>query len=205
MIIKTVSIVSQLVQRYNLQNTQVLVAKKNNPYSGKINQTSVTDKVLYKSQLGTPVFTNLTFKSVSWVDPITGISTSTKELTFDMVLLTVSQAKKIVKTEIQGRNGTVKEYIGDDDYQISINGIITGGGNYPGGNGHYPVEAVRDLKVLLNAPVTLPVVCDYLLNLDIHNIVVTDYAFAQEPGGYSKQAFTINGISDLPIELQSIY
>lgn len=198
MIIPTVNIITGLVRQYNLSNVKVIVAKSDNPYSGKISQTSQADKELYKSSLGTPVFTNLTFKAVTYTDLTTGLQIKTEDITLDTILITVSIPKIIVKTQIQGRNGSVKEYIGQDDYQVSINGIIVGS------SGHYPAESVRLLKRMLDAPVAIPVVSDYLLNLDIHSLVVTDSAFNQEPGGYSKQNFTINCVSDTPIELQSL-
>jgi hypothetical protein len=48
---------------------------------------------------------------------------------------------------------------------------------------------------------TIPLICTYLNNLDIHFIVVTDLQLGQEAGGYSKQAFTIQAISDAPVEV----
>ncbi|KAA2242800.1 hypothetical protein F0L74_09740 [Chitinophaga agrisoli] len=111
------------------------------------------------------------------------------------VLVTVAQSKKIIVTDIQGRDGTVKEYIGMGDYEVTINGIITGS------NQHYPIDETHALKQMLDAPVPLVAVSWYLQNLDVYNLVVRDYAFAQEPGGYSRQLFTINCLSDTPIEL----
>jgi hypothetical protein len=106
--------------------------------------------------------------------------------------MTVNQSKNIVTTQIQGRNGTVKEYIGMGDYGIIINGIIT----TKNGNGHYPIDEVRDLKLMLNANKPIKVASTYLQNLDIKTIVIKDYEFAQETGGYSYQKFSITAMSD---------
>jgi len=38
--------------------------------------------------------------------------------------------------------------------------------------------------------------------LNIDNIVVEDYSIPQVEGGYSYQMFTINAISDFPVELK---
>ncbi|WP_263399040.1 DUF6046 domain-containing protein, partial [Streptococcus pneumoniae] len=71
------------------------------------------------------------------------------------------------------------------DYTITINGIITGK------NGHYPIDEVREFKKMLNANKALKVVSVYLQNLDVTNVVIKDYEFAQETGGYSYQRFSI--------------
>lgn len=160
-----------------------------------ISKSSNRDKELYKSTLGTPVYTNLQFTGKSYTAQ-NGEQKSFKTLVFDAVLMTVNQSKNIVTTAIQGRDGTVKEYIGMGDYSLTINGIITGA------NGHYPADEVRDLKRLLDAPIAIEVVSWYLQNLDIANIVIKDYTIEQVEGGYSYQRFSINALSDTPQEIQ---
>jgi len=162
----------------------------------EINQADYTDQELYKSVLGTPVYANIQFLSDSYETKVKGQFRDTPALTYDAVLLTVSQAKKIIRTEIQGRDGTVKEYIGMDDYQIQINGIISGK------NGHYPIDEVAFLKQILDAPIPIPVASTYLNNLGINSIVIDSYELAQEAGGYSYQTFSISAISDVPQELR---
>jgi hypothetical protein len=97
-----------------------------------------------------------------------------------------------------GRNGTVKEYIGEGDASISFKGVITGK------NGHYPIEKVELLKQIIQAPISIPVVCKYLNDLDIHTIVFEDRILDQQEGGYSYQTFSLNAISDTPQELKFI-
>lgn len=183
---------NQLLRTFNIQNAAPVPT---NPLTGFVPAGYTPDQKLYLSALGTPVVINLIFDSVAYTDMNTGRKMVTQLLQFDAVLCTLSQAKKIVKTEIQGRDGTVKEYIGLDDYQVTINGIIAGT------NGNYPFSAVQYLKQMLDAPVSVPVVSTFLNNLGIYNLVVEDYSIPQEAGGYSKQDFTINAISDSPIEL----
>jgi hypothetical protein len=161
-----------------------------------IDQTTNIDPVLYQSPLGTPVYCNIEFLTDSYETNVKGQFRDTPRLVYEAVLITVSQAKKIIRTEIQGRNGTVKEYIGQDDYQVQINGIITGP------NGHYPVDEVAFLKQMLDAPIPIPVVSTYLNNLGINLLVVDSYELAQEAGGYSYQTFSISCLSDIPQELR---
>ena len=161
-----------------------------------INQSNYQDKFLYSSELNTPVYTNIEFLPDTYETSIKGKFLTTPQMRFDAILLTVTQAKKIIKTEIQGRNGTVKEYLGLDDFQVQINGVITGP------NGHYPIETVSFLKQILDAPIPIPVASTYLNNLGIHLLVVESYELAQEAGGYSYQTFSISCSSDVPQELR---
>lgn len=159
------------------------------------------DEILYNSKLGTPIFTNLVFPSFSYTDAndkLVKVESSTgslNALVLDTVLITVSQQKNIIKTPIQGRNGTVKEYISDGDYQINIKGVLTGS------NGMHPYDEVHQLKQILNAPVAVKAVSRWLQNLDVDSIVVDSYSLPQMEGGMSYQAFEINAISDLPVEI----
>jgi hypothetical protein len=158
------------------------------PYAG--------DTPLYISAMGTPVFSNIEFLSDTYETNTKGLFRDTPALRYDAVLLTVSQSKKIIKTEIQGRDGTVKEYIGMDDFSVTINGIITGT------NGHYPVDEVALLKQILDAPIPIPVASTYLNNLGINSLVIESYEFGQEAGGYSYQTFSISAVSEIPTELR---
>lgn len=169
-------------------------AKK--PQNFQIDQTDNRDKELYRSSLGTPVYTNITFQAGTYETTMPGKTVSYGPVTYEAILITVSQAKKIIKTEIQGRDGTVKEYIGMDDYQVQINGIITGK------NGHFPKDEVAALKKVLDAPVPLEIACTYLETLDIHSLVVDQYEIGQQEGGYSYQTFSIACLSDVPQELR---
>jgi hypothetical protein len=188
--------VGDLIRAYNLQNARV-IRNENNPYDGKVPQDITRDKPLYMSTLGTPVVSDITFKGRTYINNA-GKSVTFADVRLETVLLVVSQSKKIELTEIAGRNGTVKEYISDGDYEVAVNGIITGP------NGHHPAEEVRALKNMLDASVEIEVVSRYLQNLDIYNLVVKDYAFQQEAGGYAYQGFTINCLSDFPVELQIV-
>jgi hypothetical protein len=212
MIIQTVNIVTQLARRFNLKYANIYVDRKlfnigpdsgpgynRNPYIGTlIGETTFRDVPVASGALGNPVFTNVVFKGGKYTDHITGVEHTYPDIELQTVLLSVSQAKKIVKTEIQGRDGTVKEYIGMDDYKVTINAIINGT------NGHYPVEDIAALKQMLDAPVTIDVTCKYLETLGIHAVVVEGYEINQEEGMYSQQKITINCCSDTAILLQSL-
>lgn len=186
---------TQLIRTFNLVNLRPL-AIRDNPYEGRVNQSDDRDPELYKSSLGTPVVIDLLFKSVTYTDFNKNRQVTTDEVRLQTVLCTVSRASIIIKTQIQGKNGTVKEYISKDDFAITINGIIVGE------NGQYPQAEALALQRMADAPVAIPVVSRFLNALDIYNVVVDDYSMPQTAGGISKQEFTINAISDEPVELQ---
>lgn len=200
----------QLTSVFNLQNVQTIVVSKapypvfaykrpktdnNNPYDGQIVYDDNYDKELYQSKLGTPVLTNLVIEAGEYTDDRGNRKTFPK-LTFDTILLTVAQSKNIQKTVMQGRPGTVKEYISLGDFEVTINGIICGS------NGVYPRDDVANLKDMLNSPLSLKVTSWWLQIWDVDEIVVETFEVPQIAGEYSQQQFSINALSDYPVELE---
>lgn len=114
---------------------------------------------------------------------------------FVACLITIQMAKNIVATTIQGRDGTVKEYISDGDYHINIKGVFTEA------NGVYPEDDIEVLKNICKAKSNLSVVSKWLQQFDITNIVIDNYSFPQREGFYNTQLFEINALSDQPVEL----
>ena len=171
----------------------------NNPYSGKVSTVVTADKGLYKSELGTSVYADVTFGDKTTPTVYTdknGKKITIPVITFQAILISISYPRNIVKTEIQGRDGTVKEYIGEGDAVVTFRGVITGA------NGSYPSSKVEQLQKLIKAPIAIPVICTFLNDKDILNIVFEDRQLDQEEGGYSYQTFVLNAISDTPQELQ---
>jgi hypothetical protein len=174
-----------------LQNTKVSV----NPYSGNVPQNYNPDEPVSVSMLGTPVYSNLDVQGGSYTDN-NGNTITYPSLTLDAVLFVVTQSKNIVITNIQGRNGSIKEYIADDDYNVTITGIIAGGNNV------YPKNEVLALKKVLDSPTAININSWFLNQFGVHTIVIKDYNFGQEAGRNSQQAFSISAISDVPVILQ---
>jgi hypothetical protein len=189
-----VTTVSQLLRAFNLPRSTPVVSG-NNPYADRVPQGVDPDPAMYLSTLGTPVVADIVFQGDSYTDNDTGKIVTFADVTLVTVLITLTQTKRIIRTEIAGKNGSVKEYIGMDDYQIDIDGVITGT------NGTYPFQEVAALHAMKKAPVTIGVVSAYLQLFDIFSLVVVDFSFNQEAGGYSKQNFTMSCLSDKPVEL----
>jgi hypothetical protein len=115
------------------------------------------------------------------------------------VLVDVTLSKNIVTTAVNGLNGTVKEYIADDDYKVTFRGALV---NTNGTN--FPFADFKKLQDIVKAPVSLKVVSDYLGLFPIHNLVITDYTFPQKEGYTNTQLFEISALSDNPIEITRI-
>lgn len=136
--------------------------------------------------LGKPVFCDMVLRKHS----------DGKGIQLLAVLADITQEKNIVTTVVQGRDGSVKEYISDGDFQVSIRGALIGQTNTA-----FPQAEVRALMNLLNAKEAINVVSDYFRLFSIYDIVVTGYKFAQKEGFQNIQLFEISAVSDTPIEL----
>ena len=157
-----------------------------------------------KSILGTEVFTNLTFQSGSYLPLDGGLPISYAGLTIDSVLMVVSQTKNIITTQIQGKSGTFKEYVSENDFQIEVSGLLTNKDNT------YPEFTVETLMTLFSVPDSLQVTSEFLNHFGvisptglsgIDEVVITDYSFPQQEGFRNQQLFNCKMISDTPIEL----
>jgi hypothetical protein len=184
-----------------INNIKIMDAQ-NSPYiktevqNGFVDGDVPTQKFI--SKLGTVVYSNIIFNAGVILDEGGNQTDKWDDFRIDDVLLTVSQSKKIITTEIQGRNGTVKEYIGLDDFQIQITGRLNGTYNVN------PKDLTRQLKLILSSGQPLEITSWYLQNLDITDIVVKDFNFGQTEGEYSTQYFTINALSDKRFEAKII-
>ena len=89
---------------------------------------NIKDDVTFSS-LGTPVFSDMLLRE----------NQDDEGIYIDTLIITINQSKNIVKTPIEGRNGTIKEFISDGDYQITITGALVGA------DGQYPINQVNEL------------------------------------------------------------
>lgn len=142
------------------------------------------------SKLGTVVYSNLIINGGT--DPNTGFVW--QDFRIDDALFVVTQTKRIVETEITGKDNPVVEYIGLGAYQIQVTGRIVGAYNV------YEKELVATLKKIFDLGQPLAVSSWYLQNLDITDVIVKDFDFGQAEGEYSTQYFTVNMQSDKIVE-----
>ncbi|MBS1641543.1 MAG: hypothetical protein JSR11_03610 [Bacteroidetes bacterium] len=149
------------------------------------------------SVLGTPVFADVILSKTTKIDYSYGSEVVKKEVHLMWALLDVSQTKNIVKTAIQGRDGTVKEYISDGDYMVTIRGAFSSTFKLT-----YPKELVANLIKLCKEKTALDVTSEYLLMFGIHQLVIDSYKFSQEEGKQNIQKFELQCSSDVPLILK---
>ena len=170
-----------IIRSFGLQFLQAEIYKGRIPIA--VRDEPITTRT---SQLGKAIFSDLQFVEIGGF----------KHIPIDIVLYDVRQAKNIVKTDIIGRDGSPKEYIGESDFEITIRGVICGD------NGVYPFDRVSNLVEFLRQKTSLGIVSQYLNNIfDINEIVVREYAFEQAEGSQSHQKFEIMCWSDKPVEV----
>lgn len=149
-----------------------------------------SDPVISRTYLGTPVYSNLIFSA----NPNTP---ENEDLILNTVIMVIQRRKNIVKTELQGRDGTVKEYINKGDYQVLIRGEIVSELPLV-----FPVDLVTALRNVLDLPSTIEVAGNFLSVFDVDTLVIETYEIGEKAGFRGSVPFRIQAISDDPIELQ---
>jgi hypothetical protein len=151
-----------------------------------------------RSYLGTPVLDNLEIPAGSYTD----LEDNTIEfsgITVDAVLFEVNKTRNIVKTPIQGRDGTVKEYISEGDYQIRCNGMISQAENA------IPQSELQILREIFEVPQQISIISLFLNEIfDIFDIVVERWNIPQVAGKRNEIPFSFTAVSDVPLDLEEL-
>lgn len=146
--------------------------------------------------LGTPVYDQLVIKRAIDTLP-TNEQSGDDFVKLDSVIVTINQTRNIVTTPIQGRNGTVKEYISDGDFEINIKGLVVSISPQ-----RAPREIMENIANLFSLPNEIVVVSDYISLFKIDYAVVQSYAFSQVEGSLNQIQMDLRLLSDSPIELK---
>lgn len=122
---------------------------------------------------------------------------------FNECLISLNMEKNIVTTALQGRNGTIKEYVSDGDYNISIDaGVSTYQIDEQGEHTiDYPIDVLKELKEILSLPETLEMQSDFLDIFGIKSGVVKSFSLQQETHS-NRQSINIQMLSDEPYEIR---
>lgn len=153
------------------------------------------------SWLSTPVYDIVRILPFTYTNSNDETIEISDNVDLDTVLMEISQPRNIVKTMVQGGEGTVKEFISNGDYEISIIGVITS--KYANIS---PFEAeplfITQLRDALNANVSIPVSGNFFSVFDIKNIVVERYSLKQVEGARNAWEISIDAVSDEPFEIK---
>lgn len=125
------------------------------------------------------------------------------EFIFHECLITLNLPKNIVTTALQGKNGTIKEYINNDDYQITLEAAVD---NYLGNETSdarfdYPKDKVSELIKMLQTPDELNISSVFLSLFKIESVVVKEFSMTQETHS-NRQSISIQLLSDEPYEIK---
>ncbi len=118
-----------------------------------------------------------------------------KSMDLNIALINVTQVKNIVKTNINGSDGTIKEFINNDDYQITIKATIVGQGIDV-----YPADEIKNLMYFFKLKTNINIYSTILNKyFGLDTIVITDYSIGQiEVGMRNVQSVEFNCITDNP-------
>lgn len=143
-----------------------------------VTRSFIADRLNYlrpvgMSLLGTPVIDNLIFPAGKY-KTLQGEIIEYEKLVIDNALLTVNRTKNIVESNINGRNGTVKEFINADDFTISMSGSFTSV------FGSIPIEMFQKFALIEQSPEALKVESKFLNTLfNIDKVVLTSFSCIQ--------------------------
>ena len=133
--------------------------------------SSATEKPIGQSYLDTPVIDNLEFPAGAYTD-LEDNTIDYGAVVIDTVIFEVNLVKKIVDTSIQGRDGTVSEYISRGDYIISCRGLISNRDNV------FPLEQVQALRQVLEVPQQVPIISLFLNDVfSIEHVILLNSRF----------------------------
>lgn len=118
------------------------------------------------------------------------------------VAMSVSLQKEIVKTALVGRKGTIKEYITQGDYQITMSvGVAAVNENHELID-QYPEQAMSVLRKVLETDKSLEVGSAFLDIFEINRIVVTNFT-AKQMTYANRQVVEITALSDSDYVIES--
>ncbi len=160
----------------------------------------IADLPVGVSPLGTLVFDNIVFLPGKYTTPNNPVGIPYKGLLINTCVFEARQQKNIVKTIVQGRSKSVKEYISGGDLNITINGMIVNNvfANF------YPTRDVESFIQLMQVPKSLTVQSKFLDMLGVKHITIENWDLRQVAGQRNMQPFTINAIDDYSSEVNDI-
>lgn len=113
----------------------------------------------------------------------------------ETVLVSVTQRKNIVTTQVPGLDGSIKEYISKSDFDVWAYGSLVGRTQA------FPEEELRTLEAILASPETLEVRHPLLEIFGINQIVLTDYQIRPREGFQNLVPYNLQALSDRDIIL----
>lgn len=141
------------------------------------------------------------------------VATGDQTFIFNEVVISITQERNIVTTPLQGRDGTIKEFISNGDYVINVDAGIMSVENAPNNEdqevsfevpkNNYPEAELRKLKEVLLVQKSIALQSDFLDLFGIKAAVVKSFNLSQETHS-NRQSIQISMLSDKPYEIKEI-
>jgi hypothetical protein len=129
---------------------------------------------------------------------------STTVIDLNDAVVRVEREADIVTTRMAGRDGTVKEYVGQGDWKVElVIGLQAVDEDSHNIIDEYPAEQVRQLRTILTAGTAIDVASEFLRLFGITRIVVTRVA-AEQSTASNYQVFNVDARSDEEINLLAV-
>jgi hypothetical protein len=142
-----------------------------------------------RSVAGVPIYEQITL--------VQELSTGNIEYTFPgWPLVEINFSKKIVKTDVTDNPGTVKEFIGQNDREITIRGFLINHDQRA-----MPLDQIAELNAIAEIGATLKVTSEILNALNVHYLVIENFRLTEVEASIMAQPFIIDAVSDYPYEL----
>jgi len=130
-------------------------------------------------------------------------------------MITVTGKKKIVSTEIAGRNYEVNEILGLSNYSISIKGFCVNPdtfdingfktfANISLSSTEFPEYELQTLIKICETNDSIRAICPLLNYFNIRDIVIESFTFPENEMFENAFAYEIQAKSDFPIEIEMI-
>jgi hypothetical protein len=113
-------------------------------------------------------------------------------------LIAVTGSKTIVKTAIDGNEGTFKELFALNDYQVSIKGIAV----QMDGSDEFPQEQIRKIREIFEKRKSVEVVNELLALFNINLLSLEALSIPEVEGAQSWQPYEITCSSDKAFDLE---
>ncbi|MXV37673.1 hypothetical protein GO491_03110 [Flavobacteriaceae bacterium Ap0902] len=152
------------------------------------------------------------FENTPWLTSLEIKIGKDKTFIFPEVIITISQERNIVTTPLQGRDGTIKEYISDGDYNITLDAAVM---DYTTNTDKednewvqvakkkYPKAELERLREIILAKKDIEVQSSFLQIFNITTAVVKSFTLQQETHS-NRQSIQIQMLSDMPYEIKQI-
>jgi hypothetical protein len=150
------------------------------------------------SAMGTPIFDYIKIKPGSYYN-FDGDLKKVKSYDFPFeCIVEITQPTMAQETFVMGKvGGSVKEFMGVDDWYITIRGFII---NYESSD--YPTDQVNEFIELISHPTELQVESPFLNMFDINEMVIMDRQIPQIEGSLHYQPFTLLCKSNEPFYVE---